>query len=413
MAQANFVKVKGHQFILNGKPWYYIGTNYWYGGLLSLIDNNSKGKKRLKKELDFLAANGVNNLRVLVGAEGSGQINGVQRVQPALQTKQGIFNAAVLTGLDYLLTEMHKRKMYAVLYLSNNWEWSGGFLQYINWNGLIADSVLKRKLTWDEQRDYTSQFHNCLPCKNAYEKQLRFVLSHINIYSKIKYINEPAIMSWEIANEPRAMRPNAIAAYKEWLSSTSMLIKSLDKNHLVTIGSEGYMGAEGSLGLYKDIHSAKAIDYLTIHIWPKNWGWFQDTNINRSLDDVISKSKKYIAAHEVIAAELQKPLVLEEFGLPRDRQSFANGTSTVSRDAYYKQIFAEVQRSVASNGVIAGANFWAFGGTARSIPNQVFWKNGDDFMGDPPQEEQGLNAVFDNDMSTWDIINVFVKAFNK
>ena len=136
-----FVQTDKMQFTIAGKPYYYIGTNYWYGGLLALQHNSTKGKERLIKELDFLQTQGVNNLRVLVGAEGTGVINGVKRVSPALQAEQGKFNEDVLHGLDLLLTEMGKRNMKAVLYLSNNWEWSGGFLQYLNWNGIISDST--------------------------------------------------------------------------------------------------------------------------------------------------------------------------------------------------------------------------------------------------------------------------------
>jgi mannan endo-1,4-beta-mannosidase len=30
----NFVRVENGQFIRNGKPYYYIGTNFWYGAIL-------------------------------------------------------------------------------------------------------------------------------------------------------------------------------------------------------------------------------------------------------------------------------------------------------------------------------------------------------------------------------------------
>ncbi|HEY0659297.1 MAG TPA: hypothetical protein VGD05_12520, partial [Pyrinomonadaceae bacterium] len=80
-----FVSVKNHQFFTDGKPYYFIGTNYWYGSLLGLEKDKKKGAARLRKELDFLKANGVTNLRVMAGAEGSGMINGVMRVAPPLQ----------------------------------------------------------------------------------------------------------------------------------------------------------------------------------------------------------------------------------------------------------------------------------------------------------------------------------------
>src|SRR6476659_20523 len=213
-----FVKRQGSQFLLNGQPYYYIGANYWYGGLLGINANKQKGIERLRTELDFLRSKGITNVRVMAAAEGSGQINGVPRVSPPLQTEKGKFDASVLKGLDILLSELDKRKMKAVLFLSNNWEWTGGFLQYLNWNGLLQDSVLRKKLSWDEQRDYVSRFYTCPPCKEDYVKQVRYILDHVNSVNGRKYINEPAIMAWELANEPRPMRSASNDAYQAWVS---------------------------------------------------------------------------------------------------------------------------------------------------------------------------------------------------
>jgi mannan endo-1,4-beta-mannosidase len=69
-----------------------------------------RGIERLRKELDFLKRNGITNLRIMAGAEGSGKIIGVERVRPALQVEKGIFDTAVLKGMDILLTEMDKRR---------------------------------------------------------------------------------------------------------------------------------------------------------------------------------------------------------------------------------------------------------------------------------------------------------------
>ena len=90
-------------------------------------------RQRLKKELDLLKSKGINNLRILVGADG---INGIKsKVEPTLQIEPGVYNDTIFDGLDFLLSEMGKRKMYAVLYLNNSWEWSGGYSQYLNWAG--------------------------------------------------------------------------------------------------------------------------------------------------------------------------------------------------------------------------------------------------------------------------------------
>ena len=409
---SNFVTVRNHQFYLNNRPYYYIGTNYWYGTLLGLEKDPKRGIERLRQELDFLKSNGVVNLRVMAGAEGSGLINGVTRVGPPLQPEQGKFDEKVLDGLDLMLSEMGKRDMKAIIFLSNNWEWSGGFQQYLIWNNQVQNSMKTRKLTWDEQRDIVSKFYACEPCKESYRKQVNFILNRTNKYSKKRYAEDSAIMAWELANEPRPMRPQAAADYKKWISDVAAMIKAKDKNHLVTLGHEGIMGTE-DLKLYEDIHRDKNVDYLTIHIWAKNWGWFTGDKVAEGFTNVVTKAVAYLNQHLAVAEKLDKPLVIEEFGLPRNNQSFDINASTALRDEYYRKIFSILETQPTTSGYLAGANFWAFGGTARPVTGQIFWKNGDAYMGDPPMEEQGLNTVFDSDQSTWKVIKYSSDSLKK
>lgn len=406
-ARNPFIQAGPSGFRLQGRPYAFIGANYWYGGLLALEKDPARGIDRLRKELDFLQQQGVTNLRILAGAEGSGQINGVTWVAPALQPEQGVFSEAVSHGLDVLLAEMAKRKMYAVIYLSNNWEWSGGFLQYLNWQGQLDGQTLQRKLNWDEQREWTSRFYSCTACIAAYRRQVVQLLNRKNQVTGRSYRNEPAIMAWELANEPRPMRAEAVPAYRKWISETAALIRSIDSNHLVTIGTEGVMGTEESAALYSGIHADPAIDYLTLHIWPKNWGWFSGDAVAAGLSAVQEKISACIGRHLPLASALKKPLVIEEFGLPREAQSFDPAAATLSRDACYRQIFQALLDSRKNNGPLCGVNFWAYGGSAKTIAGQPFWKKGDDLSGDPPQEEQGLNSVFNTDVSTWKIIRYF------
>jgi mannan endo-1,4-beta-mannosidase len=411
-AKPSFVTVKGHQLINDNKPYYFVGTNYWYGSLLGLSKDERRGVERLRKELDFLKAHGVNNLRLLAGAEGSGLINGVQRVGPPLQPRQGEFSEEVLSGLDLVLYEMGKRDLKAIVFLSNNWEWSGGFQQYLIWNGRVPEELKTRKLNWDEQRDVVSQFYDCAPCAAAYAKQASLLLDRTNKYSKKKYTEDPAIMAWELANEPRPMRPTAAEAYKRWIGAAAASIKAKDKNHLVIIGHEGRMGTE-DLKLFEEIHADRNIDYLTIHIWPKNWSWFKGQEIAADFDGVVEKTLAYIEEHLRVAEKLNKPLVLEEFGLPRDGHSFDPTAPTTLRDGLYAKVFDVLARQAAAGGHVAGANFWAFGGMARPVKGQIFWKEGDDYTGDPPMEEQGLNSVFDGDETTWRLIKSTSKELEK
>ncbi len=407
-AQQQFVGVKNQQFVANNQPFYFIGANYWYGGLLPLEKDKSKGIDRLRKELDFLKANGVTNLRVLGGSEGSGIINGVTRVGPPIQPEEGVFDPDFLKGMDAFLNELGKRKMTAVIYLSNNWNWSGGFLQYLRWNHEIPDSVFLKNISWTTLGDYTCKFYDCEKCVTGYRNQVKYIVSHVNSITHKKYSEEPAIMAWEIANEPRPMCPSAVDFYKKFIRNTAAYIKELDPNHLVTTGTEGYQSTQG-MPLYQEINDDKNIDYLTIHIWPKNWGWLDVKNIPGSIDSVIAKTVTYINQHQAVANELNKPLVIEEFGLPRDEQSFDMNATTKYRDIYFSKMLSEWWQSKKSGGNLAGVNFWAYGGIAKTKGGQTWWKDGDPYIGDPPMEEQGLNTVFNGDKSTWQVIDSFSK----
>jgi mannan endo-1,4-beta-mannosidase len=203
------------------------------------------------------------------------------------------------------------------------------------------------------------------------------------------------------------MRPAANDEYRRWIADTAAFIKSKDKKHLLTLGHEGWIGTQ-DVALFEAVHADKNVDYLTIHIWPKNWGWFENGKMAEQFDAIDSKTADYIRENLDVAKRLNKPMVIEEFGLPRDGQAFDPFATTRVRDKYFESIFGLVRKIPE----IAGANFWAFGGIARPIKGQLFWKPGDAYMGDPPMEEQGLNSVFTTDRSTWAIIYVASKRIN-
>jgi mannan endo-1,4-beta-mannosidase len=258
-------------------------------------------------------------------------------------------------------------------------------------------------------QEHTSQFYDCAACKEDYFRQVKKLVGRTNSITKLRYVSEPAIMAWELANEPRPMRPSANEAYQQWSAATAALIKSIDTHHLVTTGTEGMASTGDDLELYKRIHADRNIDYLTIHVWPKNWGFFSDTAIGASMPKILTNTKLYIAKHELVARSLGKPMVIEEFGLPRDLQSFVPASPDGLRQQYYGFLFSLVRKSITNKYPVAGCNFWAFGGEGRPVKGQAFWKKGDSFLGDPPMEEQGLNAVFDSDKAMWKIIDSFTK----
>lgn len=397
-----FIQVKDNQFYKNGKPYHFIGTNYWYGAILGAKSGN---RERLVKELDELKSLGITNLRVLVGAEGGDQD---YTVSPALQPKQGEYSQELLDGLDFFLAELGKRNMEAVLYLNNNWEWSGGMAKYLEWNGrgVVPNPNLKPN-TWPQFMEYTAKFHTCEPCKEAFKKHIEFILTRTNSYTNKKYTEDPAIMAWQVANEPRVFTKENEVAFSKWLNEVVDLMDKLDPNHLISTGSEGRAGSNDDLSTFERTHNNPKIDYLTMHIWPKNWGWYQIEDEKGSTPEAIIKAILYIDEHIAIAKKLNKPIVLEEFGYPKEEENLSKTTSTKYRDSFYKSIFERLEKSVKDKENFVGLNFWGYGGLGTNNPENGKWNRGDDFTADPPQEPQGLNSVFSTDTSTLNLIKEY------
>lgn len=399
-AEHSFIKVNADgQFVRDGKPYYFVGANFWYGAILG-SEGEGGNRERLHKELDFLKSIGINNLRVLVGADGE---NGIKtRVEPSLQVAPGVYNDTILAGLDYFMNELRERDMTAVLYLNNSWEWSGGYSVYLQWSG-HGEAVVPAVDGWPAYMEYVKQFPQSDSAKALFANHVNYIVSRTNRYNQIKYVDDPTIMSWQIGNEPRAFSDENKEPFARWMADVAAQIKSLDPNHMVSSGSEGAWGCEMDMNLFEKIHADPNINYLNIHIWPYNWGWVKADSLTELLPRAKENTKKYIDDHMVIARKYSKPIVLEEFGFPRDGFSFSKEAPTTARDEYYRYVFGLIRQDRESGGLFAGCNFWAWGGFAGQNPDHVFWEKGDDYTGDPAQEQQGLNSVFATD-STIEII---------
>lgn len=400
-----FAHVEDGKFIGgDGAPYYFIGANFWYGPILG-SSRVGGDRERLGKELDYLKDMGVCNLRVLVGSDGDYGIR--SKVEPILQTGPGVYDDDLLDGLDYFIAEVGKRGMYAVLYLSNSWEWSGGWGQYLEWSGR-GKYPIPAEVTWREYVEYMAQYHAADgndPCKTMFADHVRYIVTRTNRYTGKPYSEDPAIFSWQICNEPRPFSKTNMDNFEEWIGEIARLIKSLDPNHMVSVGSEGEVGCERDIKLWRRIHAIPEIDYATIHAWPYNWNWLDRNDMEGSFPEAVRKTRDYIALHLDAMHGTGMPVVLEEFGFPRDGFGFAAGSPTEFRDEFYSVIFETVVESALSGGSLAGCNFWAWGGFARQSPDSLWWRPGDDYTGDPAQEEQGLYSVFAGDTTVGIIKN--------
>ncbi|UII32300.1 hypothetical protein LVD17_00415 [Fulvivirga ulvae] len=407
--QIDLITVKDGIFYKGSIPYYFVGANYWYGPLIAA--DNIGDRDRLIKELDLMKESGIDNLRILVGAEGDGKDS---RVHPALQYKQGVYNADLLDGLDFLLMQMRKRNMYAILYMNNNWIWSGGMSQYLEWNGYgeVPNPFLE-EYTWPQYMNYTKQFHTCEPCMEAFYKHVTFIMGRTNSYTNIPYTQDNTIMSWQVANEPRVFSPDHEEAFAKWLKATVALIESHDSVHLISTGAEGKASYLDDIDMYERLHTNPDIDYLTMHMWPKNWGWYDINNEEETTKISIDRANAYLNEHIAIAQKLNKPIVMSEFGFPRAKESLSPEASIENRNTFYSAIIKRVQESENEQGELSGLNFWGFAGYGKAHEDHNGkWKHGDDFLADPPQEPQGLNSVFASDSATLEMIKKANKSLS-
>ena len=407
---SDIIGIEDGQFIKDGSPYYFVGTNFWYGPILA-SEGSGGDRERLTRELDSLCSMGVRNLRVLVGSDGERGV--YTKVEPTLQYAPGKYNDTLLRGLDYFLVELGKRDMEAVLYLGNAWEWSGGYSQYLKWAG-YGDIPLPRVAGYNEYVDYVSNFMKSDSAMGLFRRYVMDIVSRTNTVTGKAYRDDPAIFSWQICNEPRPFGEENKETFRTWLTETAEIIKAIDPNHLVSVGSEGKYGCEVDLSLWEEIGRSPYIDYLNIHIWPFNWGWTSRNDMNDgTVEPAIALSLEYLDEHMEVARRLHKPLVVEEFGFPRDSVGFSRSSSVSMRDRYYEAMLSQMNGQKASGSMLAGFNFWGWGGLAIPSQDHLMWQPGDDYTGDPAQEEQGLYSVFASDTSTVSIIRKYALTVNE
>lgn len=412
-AERRFVARAGTWLTLEGRRYRFAGANMWYGAYLG-AHAPFGNRDRLCRELDTLAGLGITNLRVLASSEAS-RLKGA--VSPTFRGPGRLYDATLLGGLDYLLAEMQRRGLRAVLYLTNFWEWSGGMMTYLSYvNGGHFLDMNDPAHPWPAFPDMASTFYADHPAVALYRDYARAVVGRTNEITGQAYAEDPTIMAWQLANEPRPGGSEAAAvanlpAFYRWVGDTARLIKTIAPHHLVSTGSEGLKGCIERDDIVEATHRIADIDYLTVHVWPLNWGWIDAKNLAVTYDAGAAKVQDYLDRHLRIAQRIGKPMVIEEFGYPRDGGSYDPGATTVQKDRFYRQIYETVQRESRGNGPVAGSNFWAWSGSGRAAHPDFAFRRGDHaYLGDPPHEPQGWYGVFSSDETTQALVREHAAA---
>jgi mannan endo-1,4-beta-mannosidase len=392
-----YPEVRGTRFFRDDRPFVVSGFNTWSALPLARA-GNTVGWDQLQRDLDALQGAGINMLRILGASEGPD--TEPLRIVPSLQPAPGQYDAASVTGLLRLIAELEKRKLLAIVMMNNFWHWSGGMAQYLAWAGAgpVPYPPPHPGGSWDRYQKRAAAFYSNDKAKATFTALLDHIVPQLR--------QSPAVI-WELANEPRGI--NNLPAFHGWIDQTAAHIKRLAPSHLVTTGSEGQTPSPSSSGtdVVRD-HESANIDFVTFHLWAQNWGWIRPDNLDKGLPRAVELAKKYINDHVARATQVGKPLLLEEFGFPRDGGSFDPDSPTTARDRYFAEIYGLV-RSLLGSTPMAGIMPWAWSGDTRPPRPGEFWRPGDPFVGDPPHEQQGWYGIYGKD-TTLAIIRDFSSA---
>jgi mannan endo-1,4-beta-mannosidase len=277
----NFVSRRGSEFTLGDDFFYYGGTNNYY--------LHYQSKFMIDSVLNGAVAMGLSVIRLWGFLDGKAH-NGIT-MQPA----PGVYPEESYQQFDYTVWRAEKLGLKLVVVLVNNWTAFGGMKQYVSWFGGTKHD----------------DFYTNPAIRAAYKNYVHHFLQRKNRYTGRLMVDEPAIMTWELANEPHCSSDPTGDTLFDWVREMSAFIKSMDHRHLVTIGDEGWYNISGhadwtrngSQGVdWTRNNALPTIDYCTLHLYPDTWG----KNNAWSL--------QWISDHIADGHALGKPVVLEEYG---------------------------------------------------------------------------------------------------
>ena len=336
---SGFAYAQGTRFMLDGSPFYYAGTNCYYLTFKSqeAVDNVFKDAEamglkviRVWGNLDVGVKTGTTDSEgkpvFTNNNDGPGEKDGIyfQYFDKALGKPVTNFGEDGIKKLDYALYQAEKHGIKLLITFTNYWDAFGGMGQYVKW-----------------AEDYVNG-----------------LLNHTNPYTNRKLKDEPSVFAWELSNEPRC---NTDAQCKDnilynWAKEMSEYVKSIDPNHMVSLGDEGFYnkpygyyneyttsnyafyGAEGVD--FEKLMTIDTLDFGTPHLYLDQWGM---KHTGTGQDDLL-----WFKIHGETCAELDKPVILEEFGL----------TDRTIRDSEYKQWFEVLEGNVYDTVEYAGTNYW-------------------------------------------------------
>jgi mannan endo-1,4-beta-mannosidase len=302
-ANSGFVRVQNGQFVLNGQRFDFVGTVAF-----ALLAGRIYGLDHFTTDIIATArANGFRAVRTWGYFDGKPE---------GIQPTAGQFNESALQALDWVVKQFDDAGIRLIVPLTARYRYEqGGMELYVNWAGRGSDFVL---------------FYTDPAVKALYKTYVQMLLNRTNVFTGRKYKDEPTILAWELADEPNLPdnRDPSGNIFHAWATEMSAFIKSIDPNHLVGTGEEGwdtspqgysdpntaYLSPQGvgNAWLFNGLKSMSysrntaipTIDFGTFKFYPEYW----------NMADAGGAGEAWIRDHARIAAGHGKPVLFSEFG---------------------------------------------------------------------------------------------------
>jgi mannan endo-1,4-beta-mannosidase len=282
-----FVRARGTAFELRGEPFPVNGANNYYAAFGS--------EKMAAAVFDLCGRAGFNVLRTWAFYDTEGADRAVW-----FQGGPGIFNdgANGLELLDRAIATADARGLKLILPLVNHWDDFGGMSMYARWLGLSR----------------REEFYTDARAREAYRRWVEHVILRVNTRTGRQYRDEPAIMAWELANEPRCAVPEGVEVLLRWTEEMSGLVRALDGNHLVGLGDEGFF-CRAWAGRHHTYNGEHGVDFEAILGIPGIH--FGTCHLYPSYESKVPPDEfgaRWIREHIEAGVRAGKPVLIEEYG---------------------------------------------------------------------------------------------------
>lgn len=306
---SGFVYAQNGDFMLNGEVFRTAGTNAYHLPNYEKIDPSS-----VDRSMDAFQDAGITVIRMWGFYDGQPQYSGDITLQP----EPGVYSEENLKRLDNVIAKSAEHGTRVILTLINYWDQLGGIKQYNTWAG-NSSGGMQAFINGEKQQKWFKDY-------------ISMLLNRVNTVTGVAYKDDPTIFAWEIMNEGRnrGQDPQII---RDWYQEIAQFIKSIDKNHMVSTGEEGFdegTPAAYSVDQYTNTYILRAqegtsyilnteipeIDYGTAHWYPADWGWHinsWDPN-SSGAQNLLKAQHAWIQDHVDIAENVNKPFMMGEYG---------------------------------------------------------------------------------------------------